>query len=79
MSGRSPVAGKPGWRIREPTLRKVRNRGFVPARLHTDCGFRWGWIVEEKGNTIRFAMITPAGQRIVRLAGRQRVHLRKLD
>lgn len=74
-----PRSKRPDWRIDDPTLRKVRNRGFQPAALRTDSGERFGWIVDEKGSTIRFAMITPSGQRIVRVAGRARRYLRTLD
>ena len=35
-------------RIPNPTLRKVRNRGFIPCRYQTDDGFYNGWIVRTK-------------------------------
>ena len=30
--------------IKNPTIRKVRNRGFTPVRYHHESGFHDGWI-----------------------------------
>ena len=33
--------------IKNPTLRKLRNKGLVPIRYHDGSGNRHGWIVKE--------------------------------
>ena len=35
-------------KIKEPTIRKVRNRGYTPIRYHDGEQYRHGWIVEER-------------------------------
>ena len=66
---------KARWRIKNPTTRKVLNAGFTPACLKTNTGTRWGWIVSKRGSITRFAMITPNGQKIVRLNKRDARYL----
>jgi|TARA_R110000822_G_scaffold286892_1_gene408174 hypothetical protein len=35
---------KSDWFIKEPTVRKVRNKGWRPVTYHGDQGFTSGWI-----------------------------------
>lgn len=51
--------------IRNPTLRKVRNRGFVPVRYQTDGGFYHGWIVKHGREYVHVYVI--AFDRVLRL------------
>ena len=59
--------------IKNPTKRKVRNRGFTPVRYHHDSGIHNGWIykVGTKYNHARFpslgnVRISEADMRFVR-------------
>ena len=59
--------------IKNPTKRKVRNRGFTPVRYHHDSGIHNGWIykVGTKYNHARFpslgnVRISKAAMRFVR-------------
>ena len=59
--------------IKNPTKRKVRNRGFTPVRYHHDSGIHNGWIykVGTKYNHARFpslgtVRISKADMRFVR-------------
>ena len=59
--------------IKNPTVRKVRNRGFTPVRYHHDTGVHHGWIykVGTKYNHARFpslgnVRISKANMRFVR-------------
>ena len=42
--------------IKNPTKRKIRNRGFTPVRYHHDSGIHHGWIYKfgTKWNHARF-------------------------
>ena len=44
------------FKIKNPTVRKVRNRGFTPVRYHHESGIHNGWIykVGTKWNHARF-------------------------
>lgn len=47
--------------IKNPTLRKVRNRGFKPIIYHHDTGFHTGWIYKE-GTKWTHAMFPSLGR-----------------
>ena len=50
--------------IKDPTLRKVKNRGFEPVRYRTDIGFRNGWIYK-RGNKLTHLYLIGLGHRRV--------------
>jgi|TARA_R100001224_G_scaffold61548_1_gene36746 hypothetical protein len=45
---------KSEWFIKDPTVRKVRNRGWRPVTYHSDTGFVSGWIYKESGKWLHF-------------------------
>lgn len=40
--------------IKDPTVRKVRNRGFKPVTYHSEYGFTSGWIYKEGTKWLHF-------------------------
>ena len=34
--------------IKNPTVRKIRNRGWTPISYHSEGGVRYGWLIESK-------------------------------
>jgi len=38
---------KSNYYIKNPTIRKVRNRGWKPVTFHSDHGYTSGWIYKE--------------------------------
>jgi hypothetical protein len=38
---------KSEWFIKDPTVRKVRNRGWIPVWYHSDFGNSAGWVYKE--------------------------------
>ena len=38
---------KSEWFIKDPTVRKVRNRGWRPVWYHSDFGNSAGWVYKE--------------------------------
>ena len=42
---------KSEWFIKDPTVRKVKNRGWKPVWYHSDRDQRPGWIYKENGCT----------------------------
>lgn len=45
-------------KIKNPTTRKVRNRGFVPLRYRSPDGVVHGWIVKEGRKWVHFFSVT---------------------
>ena len=48
--------------IKNPTIRKVRNRGFTPVRYHHESGFHNGWIYKQTP-TYMFARFPALGRK----------------
>jgi hypothetical protein len=44
--------------IKDPTIRKVRNRGFTPVRYRTELGVHHGWIARRGTKWIYFYSVT---------------------
>lgn len=44
-------------RIKDPTIRKLRNRGLTPLRYQTNGGFYHGWIEKRGRKKLRFYCI----------------------
>ena len=42
--------------IKEPTIRKIKNRGWIPVQYHTETGFEYGWIIDETPKYITIRM-----------------------
>jgi len=43
--------------IREPTTRKIRNRGWTPIRYRTEDEVRHGWQIERDERAIRIQLV----------------------
>lgn len=45
--------------IKNPTIRKIKNRGFTPIKYHMDKlgGVHYGWIVREDAKTITIRLV----------------------
>ena len=64
---------KPKWYIKNPTTRKVLNRGYDIVQCHTDDGFRHGWLVKETKSIMSVAF--PGAERLAHFRGPERRHV----
>ncbi len=65
------------YAIRNPTRRKVLNRGWIPARYRTDEGAFNGWVVKHGRKYIHFYSISHG--RVLPIAGEDQLHLIEED
>lgn len=57
---------KVDWFIKDPTIRKVRNRGWKPVTYHSDEGFTSGWIYKEGTKWLYFCSPSLGRKRLPR-------------
>ena len=55
---------KADWFIKNPTIRKVKNRGWKPVTYHSDYGYTSGWIYKEGTKWLHFYSPTLGKKRL---------------
>jgi hypothetical protein len=62
-------------KIKDPTIRKVRNRGFTPICYHTDMGYQNGWIYKEGRKRLYIHLVSSGNHRVPKSERRYMVEL----